>query len=81
MTTLENLNERCDDKITGIDEESLTGRGRGRLVSHSRDGCDDRSAGYPLHVLSPEFSPSRRVISEYALGHYPWVLSLMFLQS
>ena len=25
-----------------------------------------------LHVLSPEFSPSWRVISEYALGHYPW---------
>ena len=32
-----------------------------------------------LHVLSPEFSPSWRVISEYALGHYGWVLSLMFL--
>ena len=32
-----------------------------------------------LHVLSPEFDPSWRVISEYALGHYGWVLSLMFL--
>lgn len=32
-----------------------------------------------LHVLSPEFSPSWRVVSEYALGHYSWVLSLMFL--
>lgn len=32
-----------------------------------------------LHILSPEFSPSWRVISEYALGHYAWVLSLMFL--
>ena len=32
-----------------------------------------------LHVLSPEFSPSWRVISEYALGRYGWVLSLMFL--
>ena len=32
-----------------------------------------------LHVLSPEFSPSWRVISEYALGHYPWILSMMFL--
>ena len=32
-----------------------------------------------LHVLSPEFSPSWRVISEYAFGHYAWVLSLMFL--
>src|SRR5215472_6916738 len=32
-----------------------------------------------LHVLSPEFSPSWRRISEYAFGHYAWVLSLMFL--
>jgi len=31
-----------------------------------------------LHVLSPEFSPSWRVISEYAFGRYAWVLSLMF---
>lgn len=34
-----------------------------------------------LHVLNPEFSPSWRVISEYAFGHYGWVLSLMFLAS
>src|SRR5258708_18551002 len=32
-----------------------------------------------LHVLSPEFDPSFRMVSEYALGHYDWVLSLMFL--
>ena len=32
-----------------------------------------------LHVLSPEFSPSWRMVSEYAFGHYGWVLSLMFL--
>jgi hypothetical protein len=32
-----------------------------------------------LHVLSPEFDPSWRVVSEYALGRYSWVLSLMFL--
>ena len=32
-----------------------------------------------LHVLSPEFSPSWRMISEYAFGHYAWLLSLMFL--
>jgi hypothetical protein len=31
-----------------------------------------------LHVLSPEFDPSRRVVSEYANGRYDWVLSLMF---
>lgn len=32
-----------------------------------------------LHVLSPEFAPSWRMISEYALGQYGWVLSLMFM--
>ncbi|HLY03567.1 MAG TPA: DUF998 domain-containing protein [Candidatus Cybelea sp.] len=31
-----------------------------------------------LHVLSPEFDPSWRVVSEYANGHYGWVLSSMF---
>ena len=32
-----------------------------------------------LHVLSPEFSPCWRVVSECAFGHYGWMLSLMFL--
>src|SRR5579884_526194 len=32
-----------------------------------------------LHGLSPEFNPSWRMISEYALGHYGWVLSAFFL--
>ena len=32
-----------------------------------------------LHLLSPEFDPSWRMVSEYASGHYDWVLSLMFL--
>jgi Protein of unknown function (DUF998) len=31
--------------------------------------------------MSPEFSPSWRMISEYALGHYGWILCLMFLCS
>jgi hypothetical protein len=31
-----------------------------------------------LHVLSPEFDPSWRMVSEYALGNYAWVLALMF---
>lgn len=31
-----------------------------------------------LHVLSPEFDPSWRMVSEYANGDYGWVLSLMF---
>ncbi len=32
-----------------------------------------------LHILSPEFDPSWRMVSEYANGHYGWVLSLMFI--
>ena len=32
-----------------------------------------------LHLLSPEFDPSWRMVSEYALGSHGWVLSLMFL--
>ena len=32
-----------------------------------------------LHLLSPEFDPSWRMVSEYALGDYGWVLSLMFI--
>lgn len=32
-----------------------------------------------LHVLSPEFDPSWRMVSEYANGHYGWVLSVMFV--
>jgi Protein of unknown function (DUF998) len=31
-----------------------------------------------LHILSPEFDPSWRMGSEYANGHYGWILSLMF---
>jgi len=31
-----------------------------------------------LHVLSPEFDPSWRMVSEYANGHYGGVLSLLF---
>jgi hypothetical membrane protein len=31
-----------------------------------------------LHVLSPEFSPAWRLISEYATGQYGWLLSAMF---
>jgi hypothetical protein len=31
-----------------------------------------------LHVLSPELDPTWRMVSDYALGHYSWVLTLMF---
>lgn len=32
-----------------------------------------------LHVLSPEYDPRWRMLSEYANGHYGWVLSLLFV--
>jgi hypothetical membrane protein len=32
-----------------------------------------------LHVLSPEFDPAVRVLSEYATGGHGWVLSLLFV--
>jgi len=32
-----------------------------------------------LHVLSPEFEPGKRMVSEYALGAHGWLLSAMFL--
>lgn len=32
-----------------------------------------------LHVLSPEFDPSWRMVSEYALGDHKWLLTIMFL--
>ncbi|MBI5964378.1 MAG: DUF998 domain-containing protein [Chloroflexi bacterium] len=32
-----------------------------------------------LHFLEPEFDPSWRFISEYALGRYGWIMALAFL--
>lgn len=32
-----------------------------------------------LHVLSPEFDPSWRMVSEYANGDHPWLLAVLFL--
>jgi NAD/NADP transhydrogenase beta subunit len=31
-----------------------------------------------LHVIEPEFDPSKRLISEYELSRYGWVMSLAF---
>jgi len=31
-----------------------------------------------LHFLEPEFDPSWRMISEYALGRYGWMMTLAF---
>ena len=32
-----------------------------------------------LHGLSPEFTPSWRMVSEYANGRFPWLLTVVFL--
>ncbi len=32
-----------------------------------------------LHVMSPEFKPSWRMVSEYALGRHKWAITLFFL--
>lgn len=32
-----------------------------------------------LHVVSPEFNPSWRMISEYALGQHAWLITAFFL--
>lgn len=32
-----------------------------------------------LHVVSPEFAPSWRMVSEYANGRFAWILTLVFV--
>lgn len=32
-----------------------------------------------LHFTSPEFKPSWRMVSEYALGKYKWILTMFFI--
>lgn len=32
-----------------------------------------------LHLIKPEFDPSWRMVSEYAIGRYGWVMALAFL--
>lgn len=32
-----------------------------------------------LHIISPEFKPNFRMVSEYALGKFKWVLTLFFI--
>src|SRR5437016_6066583 len=59
-------------------ERSIKDCSAGGLAGHDSDGGDDVAVA-SLHRLSPEFDPSWRRVSEYAFGHYRWVLSLMFL--
>jgi hypothetical protein len=32
-----------------------------------------------LHLVSPEFAPSWRMVSEYANGRHPWLLTVVFI--
>lgn len=32
-----------------------------------------------LHIIKPEFDPSWRFVSEYAIGHHGWIMVLAFL--
>ena len=41
-------------------------------------GCTALLLLLVLHVVSPEFQPSWRMISEYALGKKPWILTSFF---
>ena len=34
---------------------------------------------FGLHLLSPEFAPSWRMVSEYANGRVPWLLAIVFV--
>lgn len=34
---------------------------------------------FTLHIVSPEYDPAWRMMSEYANGEYPWLLILMFI--
>jgi hypothetical protein len=62
-----------DGTILSTDAKSLAGR-----VSFTAAVLSLFSLA-ALHVLSPEFDPSWRMVSEYALGRFGPVLALMFL--
>jgi hypothetical membrane protein len=54
---------------------------RGAAIVAITAGAAQMACLAALHVLSPEFDPAWRVISEYAHGRYSWVLSMMFIFS
>ena len=53
---------------------------RGRLIGLIAIGATAVSlaALIGLHVVSPEFAPSWRMVSEYANGRHAWLLSVVF---
>lgn len=57
-------------------------------ASPKRSGVATAAAGFAaltllaltlLHVMSPEFQPSWRMVSEYANGRHGWLLAVMFI--
>lgn len=68
-------------------DEMTTGVSTGETARISRPAAQLAIAGAiaallslaSLHMLSPEFDPSWRMVSEYANGHDGWVLSVMFV--
>lgn len=64
------------DKVTG---RSGTGTIRAAAQVSLASAAVSLVSLAALHFLSPEFEPSWRMVSEYALGRYGWVLLLMFL--
>jgi Protein of unknown function (DUF998) len=41
--------------------------------------CVSLAALLSLHFLSPEYAPSWRMVSEYANGNFPWLLTIVFV--
>jgi hypothetical membrane protein len=68
------------EKVIGRDGTDLATDGISRAARVSFvSGVISLLSLAALHVLSPEFDPSWRMVSEYALGQYEWVLTLMFV--
>ena len=64
-----------------VRNEAATLTGKSRLAVHISTAAAATSliSLAALHILSPEFDPSWRMVSEYALGRYEWILALMFV--
>ena len=63
---------------TAIPERRLTNT---RILGRIAVGLSAAFLGFLflLHILEPEFDPSWRMISEYELGRYGWLMSLAFI--
>jgi hypothetical protein len=80
------MSTKIDSTSTNDPFLEMTGKVRPATVSSQAAGKISFAAAvtslvllFALHLLSPEFDPAWRMVSEYALGNYKWVLTLMFL--